>query len=143
MLSPQDQKRWGRAGFGQKARQRARWAYRQLSALLHWAELHPQPPIASFRGSRMGAIGWPQFLPSNLLHLGVDGNRDGTVDLFHATDAIFSVAHYLQAHGWSHAKSYAQKAAVIYLYNHSQPYVDTVLGVAAKLRHLELMADSP
>ena len=141
-LSPQDQKRWGRAAFDKKALQRAQWAFQELGALLRWAEKHPHT-VQAFRGSSMGAIGWPQFLPSSLLRLGVDGNRDGKIDLFQPTDAIFSIANYLQAHGWNKAQSYEQKAAVIHIYNRSQPYVTTVLGVAAKLRHMEARAHAP
>lgn len=141
LLSPQDRKRWGWTAFNKKARQRAQWAYKELTALMLWAQTHPDT-VDSFRGSSMGAIGWPQFLPSSLLHLGVDGNKDGKVDLYQSDDAIFSVANYLRAHGWNQAETRTQKTTVIYAYNHSQPYVNTVLGVAARLRQKEMKAES-
>lgn len=81
----------------------------------------------------MGAIGWPQFLPSSLVRWGTDGDRDGRVDLFQPEDAIFSVANYLRAHGWDEVKTEVEKEEVIYTYNHSRPYVGAILGVAAAL----------
>ncbi len=55
----------------------------------------------SFRGSYAGAIGWPQFLPGSINRYGVDFDGDGHIDLQRSVaDAIGSVAHYLQAHGW-------------------------------------------
>jgi membrane-bound lytic murein transglycosylase B len=55
----------------------------------------------SLRGSYAGAIGWPQFLPSSINRFAVDFDGDGHIDLQGSVpDAIGSVAHYLQAHGW-------------------------------------------
>lgn len=55
----------------------------------------------SFRGSYAGAIGWPQFMPGSVNRHAVDFDGDGHIDLQHnVTDAIGSVARYLQRHGW-------------------------------------------
>jgi membrane-bound lytic murein transglycosylase B len=55
----------------------------------------------SLLGSFAGAVGMPQFMPSNILKLGVDYDGDGVVDLRNsAADAIGSVANFLVAHGW-------------------------------------------
>ena len=55
----------------------------------------------SIRGSYAGAIGWPQFLPSSINRHAVDFDGDGHIDLQRSvSDAIGSVAHYLQVHGW-------------------------------------------
>jgi membrane-bound lytic murein transglycosylase B len=55
----------------------------------------------SLLGSFAGAVGMPQFMPSNILRLGVDYDGDGVVDLRNsAADAIGSVANFLIAHGW-------------------------------------------
>jgi membrane-bound lytic murein transglycosylase B len=55
----------------------------------------------SLLGSFAGAVGMPQFMPSNILKLGVDYDGDGIVDLRNsAADAIGSVANFLVAHGW-------------------------------------------
>jgi membrane-bound lytic murein transglycosylase B len=53
------------------------------------------------KGSYAGAIGWPQFLPGSINRHAVDFDGDGHIDLQRSViDAIGSVAHYLQAHGW-------------------------------------------
>ena len=132
MLSPSDRERWGREKFDQKLLDRSRWAYGELTALLRWCEEQGKRP-ESFKGSVMGALGWPQFLPSSLVRFGKDGNRDGRVDPYHPEDAIFSIANYLRGHGWCEAKSQEQREAVIHCYNKSQPYVQAVLGVASRL----------
>jgi membrane-bound lytic murein transglycosylase B len=55
----------------------------------------------SLLGSFAGAVGMPQFMPSNILKLGVDFDGDGKVDLRgSAQDAIGSVANFLVQHGW-------------------------------------------
>lgn len=91
--------------------------------------------LFELRGSPSGAIGFPQFLPGNHFRYGVDGDRDGYVDLFSAPDAIFSTAHYLREHGWTRRQLPArQRRAVIWEYNHSKPYVDTVLAMAGSLQ---------
>ncbi len=55
----------------------------------------------SLLGSFAGAVGMPQFMPSNILKLGVDYDGDGIVDLRNsAADAIGSVANFLVQHGW-------------------------------------------
>jgi membrane-bound lytic murein transglycosylase B len=55
----------------------------------------------SLLGSFAGAVGMPQFMPSNILKLGVDYDGDGVVDLRNsAADAIGSVANFLVQHGW-------------------------------------------
>jgi len=133
LMTAKDRTRWGRQAFDEKLIKRSEWAYQELCALLTWADGRPAK-VASFKGSLMGAVGWPQFLPSSLVRHGVDGNGDGQVDLFEPTDAIFSVAKYLTAYGWGTARSRADKEKVIYSYNHSRPYVETILGIADRLQ---------
>jgi len=52
------------------------------------------------RGSYAGAMGLGQFMPSSFLRYAVDFDGDGRRDLWNPTDAIGSVAHYFQGHGW-------------------------------------------
>jgi membrane-bound lytic murein transglycosylase B len=53
------------------------------------------------KGSYAGAIGLPQFMPSSFRAYALDYDRDGSVDLAaNPDDAIGSVAHYLERHGW-------------------------------------------
>lgn len=57
----------------------------------------------SVRGSFAGAVGMAQFMPSSYRRFGIDFDHDGHTDLWHsADDAIGSVAHFLQEHGWQH-----------------------------------------
>lgn len=52
-------------------------------------------------GSYAGAIGLPQFMPTNVRQLAVDFDGDGRIDLRNSeVDAIGSVARYLSVHGW-------------------------------------------
>jgi membrane-bound lytic murein transglycosylase B len=90
-------------------------------------EMHPLDLV----GSEAGAIGMPQFLPANLLNYGVDADKSGEIDLFTAGDAILSMANFLQVHGWTGPKmTDKEKRGVIWHYNRSAPYVDTVLAMA-------------
>ncbi|MEN6441448.1 MAG: lytic murein transglycosylase [Syntrophobacter sp.] len=132
MLAPGDREKWGREAFDRKLMDRAAWAYKELSALLEWERVQSVSP-ASLKGSVMGAVGWPQFLPSSLVKYGADGNKDGSIDLYDADDAIFSTANYLRGYGWCEARFPADKEQVIWGYNHSKPYVRTVLGIAERL----------
>ncbi len=57
--------------------------------------------VDSYKGSYAGALGYPQFMPSNIRKLAVDFNQDGKVDIINdPVDAIGSIAHYLSVNGW-------------------------------------------
>jgi len=58
--------------------------------------LDPLTPKASWAG----ALGLPQFMPSNIKKYGVDYDGDGAVNLWTPHDAIGSIANYLSKHGW-------------------------------------------
>ncbi len=57
---------------------------------------------------------------------GVDADGDGKADPYNLKDAIFSTANYLRANGAAEGR---YKEAV-FAYNHSQVYVEKVLGLA-------------
>ncbi|MDE2043483.1 MAG: lytic murein transglycosylase, partial [Alphaproteobacteria bacterium] len=58
-------------------------------------------PRWTLRGSWAGATGLPQFLPSQYLLLGKDGDGDGRIDIWHdEADALASIANYFVYHGW-------------------------------------------
>jgi len=117
-------------------------AYRELKALLIYAKEHTIDPF-SIKGSTEGAIGLPQFLPSNIKKYGSDGNGDKKVDLFQHDDAIASIASYLKAHKWREENSYIKKQKIILRYNNSIYYANTVLELAEKLsRYWHKKADS-
>ena len=72
----------------------------ELAALLVLAREQHQP-VESYVGSYAGALGYPQFMPSNIRKLGVDFNQDGRVDIINdPVDAIGSIAHYMATYGW-------------------------------------------
>lgn len=53
------------------------------------------------KGSWAGATGYPQFLPSVFLRLGVDGDGDGRSDIWRSqADALASIGNYLSSAGW-------------------------------------------
>jgi len=58
-------------------------------------------PLA-VKGSYAGAMGAPQFMPSNYRRYAVDANADGRVDLWNSwSDVCASVGNYLKEHGWN------------------------------------------
>lgn len=60
-----------------------------------------QVDVFLMKGSYAGAIGWPQFMPSNIRKLAVDFDNDGAIDVLNnPIDAIGSVARYFQFFGW-------------------------------------------
>ncbi len=53
------------------------------------------------KSSWAGALGVPQFTPTNVLEIAVDRDQDGHIDLWKiGPDVVASVAHYLQRTGW-------------------------------------------
>ena len=70
-----------------------------LSALRVLDAGHVSPE--RMRGSWAGAMGQPQFMPSNFERLAVDFDGDGRRDIWdNRADALGSIAHYLSRHGW-------------------------------------------
>jgi membrane-bound lytic murein transglycosylase B len=132
-LPASDRRRLGRTAFEEKLKNRSRWAYGELYALLQWTQGEPDR-TRGLRGSFMGAIGWPQFLPSSILHYGVDGDGDGRINLFEPADTLHSVGNYLKSFGWNRAQTRDDRTRVLLYYNRSRPYAATILEVADLLR---------
>lgn len=59
-----------------------------------------------FRGAAHGEIGQTQFLPANVVRFGVDGDRNGSVNLGTTADALASTANFLRGHGWRRGAGY-------------------------------------
>jgi membrane-bound lytic murein transglycosylase B len=113
--------------------ERGNWALDELAALMRHAYDNGLDPN-SFPGSIYGAIGWGQFMPTNILKYGVDGDGDGRVDLFNKADAVHSIGVFLKAHGWSGPNMTEDaRRSVILKYNRSGIYANTVLYVADHL----------
>ncbi|RMG43893.1 MAG: hypothetical protein D6719_02880 [Candidatus Dadabacteria bacterium] len=108
--------------------------YPEIPALFEIAQKR-KIDIFRIKGSYAGAFGIPQFLPTSYLKFGYDGNKDGIISLFNEIDAIWSVANYLSSYGWKDSAPLTLQKKVIWHYNHSQPYVDTVIKVAELLKN--------
>lgn len=69
--------------------------------------------LLKIRGSYAGAMGVPQFMPSSYRKYAVDFNGNHTIDLLHEdSDAIGSVANYMQGYGWVAGGGIAARATV-------------------------------
>lgn len=73
------------------------------SELAHFLMLVREEKVSARKalGSYAGAIGAPQFMPSNYRTIAVDGDGNGRRDLWKSwPDIIMSIAAYLNKHGW-------------------------------------------
>jgi membrane-bound lytic murein transglycosylase B len=128
-----DQKKPEKETFLEKVNKRSKWGYEELKALIRYTDREGIDP-ADIQGSYAGAMGISQFMPSNALKLAKDGNNDGRIDLFDHHDAIFSVANYLKHHGWEPGISRQRQHEVLFRYNHSNYYVDTLMKISDRLK---------
>ena len=78
---------------------RADFSSAELETFLLMAREESDDPL-DLRGSYAGAMGYGQFMPSSFKSYAVDFNGDGHINLWDPVDAIGSVAHYFNAHGW-------------------------------------------
>jgi hypothetical protein len=75
-----------------------------------------------------GAMGPMQFLAETWAAYGVDGNGDGTRDVYNPSDAVAGAANYLCANGGGRLTTLAN---AIWHYNHADWYVAAVIQLAA------------
>jgi membrane-bound lytic murein transglycosylase B len=132
-LTPEDRKLQSDEVILQKLERRIARGYRELKALIDYARQSRSDPLA-VRGSSEGAIGIPQFLPSNIGRYGRDGDGDGAVDLFKHEDAIASIACFLEMNQWRQAHGARDKKRVLLNYNRSSYYANTVYDLAGRLK---------
>ncbi len=79
---------------------RAAYFQGELEALLLFSRKTKTDPF-SYMSSYAGAVGIPQFMPSNISRYAVDGSKNGKIDIIRdRADAIYSVANYLKQFGW-------------------------------------------
>ena len=79
---------------------RAEFFRTELEQFLLLARENSLDPLA-VKGSFAGAIGIPQFMPGSQRRYAVDFDGDQRVDLGNSVDdAIGSVGHFLEQHGW-------------------------------------------
>jgi membrane-bound lytic murein transglycosylase B len=79
--------------------------------LLLTREMHLDP--LTVKGSYAGAMGAPQFMPSNYRRYAVDADADGRIDLWsNWSDVCASVGNYLKEHGWNEGEPVLSEATV-------------------------------
>jgi membrane-bound lytic murein transglycosylase B len=127
------ERRVTRERFNERVQKRAEWGYRELKALLTYAQREGIDP-AAIVSSYAGAVGYAQFMPTNILAYAQDGDQDGRVDLLVHADAVASIANYLKRHGWQPGISREKQEKVIHAYNPSSYYVHAILKVADLLK---------
>lgn len=97
----------------------------------------------SVLGSYAGAIGLPQFMPTNVRQLAVDFDGDGQVDLRNSVvDAIGSIARYLADHGWKKDEPITSQVS----FNETVPdaWLESILPVMTKkdIKHVSFSTES-
>jgi membrane-bound lytic murein transglycosylase B len=81
----------------------------QFLLLTRDAKLDP----LNVKGSYAGAMGAPQFMPSNYRRYAVDADADGHIDLWtNWPDVCASVGNYLKEHGWNAGEPVLSEASV-------------------------------
>ncbi len=67
----------------------------------------------AMKSSWAGALGQPQFMPSNYLQYAADGNGDGRADIWGSPeDTLASIGVYLQKHGWQAGRDWGFEVTV-------------------------------
>ncbi len=94
--------------------------------------------VLSIKGSSAGAMGLPQFLPSAVLRYGFDGNKDGAISLHDEHDAIWSTGTYLAHFGFRKTLPLQEKRSIIWRYNKSKSYIDTVLSLSKTIEKAQI-----
>lgn len=122
-----------RKEFEKKARRRSNWAYNELKAFLEYTLKAKIDPV-EIGGSYAGAVGLPQFMPTNIPAYAKDGNMDGHIDLFNHADAMASIANYLKRFGWHPGIDKKKAYKIIRRYNHSIYYINTILKISELLK---------
>jgi membrane-bound lytic murein transglycosylase B len=113
------------------ARRKAKWAYHELKCFLKIIRHEEIDPLEVY-GSYAGALGMAQFIPSSYLSYAVS-QKSFERWLLGKDEAIFSIGNYLRSHGWKKNLSIKRKRQILWYYNRSEPYVETILQVAQKI----------
>lgn len=114
------------------AKRRANWAYNELKCFLKIIKEENIDPLEVF-GSFAGAMGMAQFIPSSYILYAKA--RNGLLDwLLNKEEAILSIGNYLRSYGWKKNLPLSKKKKLLWHYNNSDPYVDTVLEIAHRIK---------
>lgn len=88
---------------------RADYFKRELEALMIYSYRNKLDPF-NLKSSYAGAVGMPQFMPTNIMKYGVEFSGDGRINIFKSgADSIGSIANYLHGHGWKEGEPLAVK----------------------------------
>jgi membrane-bound lytic murein transglycosylase B len=113
------------------AKRKANRAYHELKCFLNIIRYEKIDPLEVY-GSYAGALGMAQFIPSSYLSYAV--NQESFEKwLLSKEAAIFSIGNYLKSHGWRKGLPIEKKKRVLWYYNRSKPYGETILQVAQRL----------
>lgn len=116
----------------ERAKRRANWAYHELKCFLRIIRDEKLDPL-EVKGSYAGALGMPQFIPSSYLAFAF--SQKGLENWVSSKEeAILSIANYLRLHGWKKKLSMERKKKILWYYNHSDPYIETILQLAQKIK---------
>jgi peptidoglycan lytic transglycosylase B len=67
-------------------------------------------PLDQLKGSWAGALGQPQFMPSNYLLYAQDFDGDGRRDIWESQPDVFaSIAYFLEQHGWKQGSTWGRE----------------------------------
>ncbi|MDV6227169.1 lytic murein transglycosylase [Nitratireductor aquimarinus] len=67
----------------------------------------------AMRSSWAGAMGQPQFMPTSYLKYAVDGDGNGSADIWNSqADTLASIANYLAQHGWVRGRDWGFEVTV-------------------------------
>lgn len=84
----------------------------ELQALMIYAYRNRLDPF-NLKSSYAGAVGMPQFMPSNIMKFGKEFSGDGRINIFKSgADSIGSIANYLEKNGWDRGEPIAVLANV-------------------------------
>ncbi len=113
------------------AKRRANWAYQELKCFLRIIQDEKVDPLEVY-GSYAAAMGMAQFIPSSYVNYAQSKNglENWLVD---KEEAIFSIGNYLKSHGWKKDLPIKRKKQILWHYNQSEPYGETILRVARKI----------
>lgn len=91
---------------------RSEYFQKELEALFLFAR-KSDTDIFDIKSSYAGAVGIPQFMPSNVLTYAVSGTGDKHIDIINNhLDALYSVANFLKKKGWNTGEPVSMKVQV-------------------------------